>query len=79
MVALAEELSVLLATSLLEVLVSAIETAVSLRANRINPASRIARVSRTVSLLMPSPPKSILTYNHPQWNTPEGQYNKTIR
>jgi hypothetical protein len=60
MVALAEELPVLLATSLLEVLVSAIETAASLRASRINPASRIARMARTNDFLTRPLLKSII-------------------
>jgi len=45
--ALAEELLVsLLVTSLLEVLVSAIEMSISLRPNRTRPAARIARMTR---------------------------------
>jgi hypothetical protein len=52
-VALAEELLALLivlVTSLLGVLVSAIEMAASLRPNRIDPASMIARIVKKNSL-----------------------------
>jgi ribosomal protein L30/L7E len=53
MVALAEELLALLTllvTSLLGMPVSAIEMATSLRLNRINPASMIARIVKKNSL-----------------------------
>ena len=56
MVAVAEELLLtLLVTSLLGMLVSAIEIAVSLSPNRTNPTRRIARVTTVTSLFTSTP------------------------
>ena len=74
-VALAEELLallILLVTSLLGTLVSAIEMPVSLKPSKIKPAIMIAKMIRKNGLFTPSSLNSIIGWTNHRCNTLEG-------